>query len=811
MNILDELIRKKIVILDGATGTNLFERGLLPGEPPAFLNLKNPEAVYELQKEYVDAGSDVILTNTFSANPSNFKDNRYKKVIKNGIMIARRAAGNKKIIFGDVGPLGILIKPYGDGDFEKVYDIYSKIFQTFCDYGVRTFLIETFNSIIEAKAAFLAAKNYTDDILVSFTFQKNCRTLFGELPESIAITFEKLGAKAIGVNCTEPDTTIEVLKRMSFVTNLPLIAKPNAGKVMIEDNKVKNSISDKELAKYFESFVKAGARLIGGCCGTTPEYIKAISHKNVVAQITGHKIKNKKFFLVSPQKVIEVWGDSTVLIGERLNPSGRKKFRESLINGDYAIYGKEARSQEDAGVDAIDINAFVPELDEGSTLLNCLYEVLKSSKLPIIIDTQNFSAAEKAMMIYPGIGVYNSIPAREKELRKFLPLVMKFGFKAVISLVGSKIPHSFTERMQNVRLVLKIAKKLKFPKEDLIFDALVFSVATGAKQTEETLKTVKKLNEMDLKTILGISNVSFGLPERSFLNSALVNMAIRAGVNFLILNPLDQIVMGSFYATSAIYKKKINEYINWAKQIGAEPKNRSTDFGQTTIRRRDISPVKRTEDKASTPKESLIKAIVNGNCNTAVEYVKKMLDSGSAPQKIIDDYVFNSMKTVGENYEQGIFFIPDLLKSAEATKAVLEVIKKETRRPGDKETGRQGEIKKIVLATVKGDIHDIGKNIVSMVFESAGYEVVDLGKDVEATKIVEAVRKYKPVAVGLSALLTTTMPEMGNVIKLLRKNGFDTPVIIGGPNVSEGFAKKIGAYAAVQNAFDGLKIIKKIG
>ncbi len=814
MDIYDKLLKKRIVILDGATGTNLFDKGLIPGEPPASLNLKNQDAVYELQKKYIYAGSDIILTNTFSANPINFKED-YRKIIKAGVKIALKAAGDKKFVLGDVGPLGILIKPYGDGDFEEVYNIYCQIFKTFYKSGINSFLLETFNSIIEAKAAFLAAKEYSDNIGVSFTFQNNCRTIFGELPESIAITFDRLGTKTIGVNCTEPDTAIEVLKRMSLVTNLPLLAKPNAGKVWIEDNKLKNSISDKKLAGYFEKFVKAGARLIGGCCGTSPQYIKLISeHRNVVAPFmvskdaTGIRYIRQKnvFYLTSPQKYITIDKNSTIIVGERLNPSGRKKLKQSLLTSDYTIYGSEAKSQEDAGVDAIDINAFIPELDESKTLLNCLYEVIKNCNLPVFIDTQNFSAAEKSMRIYPGIGVYNSIPAREKELKRYLPLVKKFGFKVVISLVGKKIPRTFNERMKNVRLTIKVAKRLKFPVEDLIFDPLVFSAASEPEQISESLKTVAELSQKGLKTVLGISNVSFGLPERSYLNAVLVTLAINSGVNFLIINPLDQKVMEAYWSSRALLKKEVNDYIKWVK-----------DFLQRAVINRSESiankPIKRqlgSATEVATPDSRLIKGIVEGDVKSAVDEVKRMLDSGVSSQKIIDHYIFNGMKIVGERYEKGIFFIPDLMKSAEATRAVMELIKKRIKHsPGV--LGECGKKKRIVLATVKGDIHDIGKNIVAMVLESAGYEVIDLGKDVDTLKIVEAVKKYKPIAVGLSALLTTTMPEMGNVIKLLRKNGFDTPVLIGGPNVSEGFAKQIGAYAAVNNAFEGLRVLKEIG
>ncbi|MCX7995263.1 MAG: homocysteine S-methyltransferase family protein [candidate division WOR-3 bacterium] len=808
MNI-SNILRKKIIILDGATGTNLFDKGLTPGEPPSVLNLKNPDAVYELQKKYIDCGSDIILTNTFSANPVNFKDLKYKEIIKAGVKIARRAAGKRRFVLGDVGPLGIMIKPYGDSEFEEVYKIYYEIFKTFCRAGVKAFFIETFNSFIEAKAAFLAGREFSQDIFVSFTFQDNCRTLFGEIPESIVLTFEKLGAKAIGVNCTDPDVTLTVLKRMAQVSSLPLIAKPNAGKVRIEGNRVINSLSDQELSDYFDNFVRAGARMIGGCCGTTPKYIELIHKKkytpvrtNAISKSIQSKEQKKYFYIISPQKFIKIDNSSLVIVGERLNPSGRKKLKESLLKGDYRIYGEEAKLQEDSGADALDVNAFVPELDEDKTLLNCFYEVMKNSRLPLFIDTQNVSAAEKVMRFYPGLGVYNSVPARVKELKKVLPCAKKYGFGIVISLIGRRIPRTIQERIKNVELAIKIAQRFDYPVSDMIFDPLVFSVATETEQVKQTLKAVEIMNKMGLKTILGISNVSFGLPQRSLLNSALVVLAINSGANFLILNPLDSKVMEVYRSTRAIIKQEVQDYINWARYF---LKEKDTSFGEAKISKdADI----KIRSKTSIAEIGLIKAIIEGNVSMAVEETKKLIDSGITSAKILDDYIFKAMQKVGENYEKGVFFIPDLLKSAEATRGVLELIRRRMEKQSHlhSSTGK----KKVVLATVKGDIHDIGKNIVAMVFESAGYRVIDLGKDVDALRILNAVKKHKPLAVGLSALLTTTMHEMGNVIKLLKSEGIDTPVIIGGPNVSPGFARKIGAYAAANNAFEALKILKNL-
>ncbi len=791
----ERLLKKKIALLDGATGTNLLDCGLKSGESPAVLNLKNPDAVYRVQKAYVDAGSNAIFTNTFSANPLNFAHGKYRDVIRAGINIALEAAGKRAIVIGDIGPLGMMLKPYGDGDFNDVYEIYYDIFKTYKQSKIYIFVIETFNSIIEAKAAFLAARKFSNNILVSFSFQNTCRTLLGDMPESIAITFDKLGAKAIGVNCTTPETALEVISRMAKVTAIPLIAKPNAGNVVIDGNKARHTISDKKLAEFLPDFVRAGAKLIGGCCGTTPAYISMLREK-LPRLISTMPSKQKKtaWFLVSPQMHFEINNDSHIIVGERLNPSGRKKLSMALKKGDYSIYGEESRLQENAGARAIDVNAFVPELDEPNTLLNCIYEVIKNCKLPVFIDTQDFVTARTIMEVYPGIGVYNSIPARPEKLTKFLPLLKSFGFKAVISLVGKTIPKTCEERLANAKIAIKIAQKLNFPVQDLIFDPLVFSIATEPEQVKETLKAVKFLHEKGYKTILGISNVSYGCPERSALNAAMLIAALKTGLNFAIINPFDERVVSAFQAGCALFGGNLRNYMEWSKT-------------QPTIERQATAK-SQVSDRTGFAHDYLIDSIVNGDTNSATDAVYKLIDSDTPVRKIIDEYVFRAMQIVGDNYEKGKFFIPDLLKAAESTKVVLEIIKKKMKRSaGDIEQRR----KRVVLATVQGDIHDIGKNIVGMVFESAGYEVIDLGKDVSANRILQSARKYKPIVIGLSALLTTTMPEMEKVIKLLRKNGVDIPVIIGGPNVSDDYAKKIGAFAAVQNAFEGLRVIKKIG
>ncbi|MGB7054907.1 MAG: homocysteine S-methyltransferase family protein [bacterium] len=769
MNKLQQLLKNRIVILDGATGANLFAKGLAPGESPSVLNVRDEEIIYALQKAYVDAGSDIILTNTFSANPQNFSSAMLGKVIRSGVTLAKRAAG-KKILLGDVGPLGDLIKPYGVKDFEAAVNDYKAIFRMLSSTGLRNFFLETFTSILDAKAAFLAAKEYATEIYVCFSFGDNGRTIMGDTPESIAVTFEALGARGVGANCSSPDMVVEALQRMASVVQIPLIAKPNAGHVTIKEGVVHNTMAEAELARYFTKFVRAGANMVGGCCGTTPEYIRAIAKKRLKPVMRQAK---REFYLTSPNRVISVDVQKTLVVGECLNPSGRKKLRESLKQKNYRVYGADAMAQEKAGADALDVNAFVDILDERDTMLNAVGEVIKNTSVPLFIDTQDFKTAEAVLRFYPGVGVYNSIPARRDALLKWLPMVRRYGFKAVVSLIGKTIPKDKRERMKNARFVLSVAKRIRFPIEDLIFDPLVFPVATEQTQIDSTLETLSELRRMGLKTILGISNVSYGLPDRSVLNAALTTAALKKHATFLILNPLDEDVMGAINASKVLFQNE----------------------GLTKFIERY-----RTTKRLPVAANDIVSAIVHGNVEAGVTCAKESLDAGVSVKELTEKYLTKALETVGSYYEKGEFFIPDLLKAAEVAQSILGLIKRYM--PTGAKRG------KIIVATVKGDIHDIGKNLAAMIFESAGYEVIDLGKDVDTAAIVGAVRKHRPAFVGLSALLTTTMPEMENVIKALKHGKLNVSVIIGGPNVSSSYAQKIGALGAARNAFEGLRLVK---
>lgn len=773
------LLKKRIVLLDGATGTNLLDKGLAPGESPSVLNVRDPGAVERVQQAYVDAGSDIILTNTFSANPVNIPAAQLPRVLRAGVRIARKAAGRQTYVLGDIGPLGELIRPFGEADYEEAFTMFKMIARILSSAGIEAFFIETFTSMIEAKAAFLAAREFSSDIFVSFSLQDNGYTIMGERPETLALTFEALGAKGVGINCTPPDVALEALDRMSRVTSLRLIAKPNAGSVQISGTTIQHSLTDADLARYYARFVKAGANMIGGCCGSTPDYIGLLRRKHKRPK-TG-KV-GSSFALVSPGHVLTLEDKEFLVVGERLNPSGRKRVKECLLKGDYSIYADEAQQQEQARADILDVNAFIIEKNETETLSHAVMEVIKSSKLPILVDTQDFEAAERVLRFYPGIGVLNSIPARSRELRRWLPMIKHYGFKAVISLIGNKIPRTVGERMKYAVYALDIARKVGFPREDMIFDPLVFSAATDSDQAAVTLETVRLLRKRGLKTILGISNVSYGLPTRSRLNVAFMSAAIAHGVSFVIVNPMSNEVQNAISSCKALYHGMVTEYI-------------------ARLRASDTSVSRGQAGDRQKSKDSLIAAIVQGDPGMSVAHVRTMLGSHVAPQDIIDEHIAPALKQIGDQYESGSAFIPDLLRAAEASQHVLNMLKQYLPKHANKGT--------IILATVKGDIHDIGKNIAAMIFESAGYRVIDLGKDVGVTQIVQAIKKYRPDAVGLSALLTTTMPQMSRVVEYLREHNISTKVIVGGPNVSDAFAKSIGAFGAARTVLEGLQILRR--
>lgn len=764
--------RPEPVILDGAMGTLLLTSGLKPGASPTVLNLTAPDTVAKAHRAYLRAGADMILTNTFSANRHYYSAQRLGAVIRTGIELALRAGGPKAVI-GDIGPVGFMIRPYGKVAFAAAVRAYREIARHFGRHGIRTVLLETFVSISEAKAALLAAREFCPNVIVSFTFEPNGTTLSGYTPEAVAATFTALGATAIGVNCTLPDVAVRALRCMSRYTDLPLLAKPNI-------KPGARTAAEPALARRFGELRAAGATLIGGCCGTTPSYIRLIARQRRCCPAGDRPSSVGRIVISGPARVVTVDPGRPVLVGERLNPSGRTRIREAIVKQDFAVYTADARQQEQCGAQALDVNVFSPGADERRSMAAALSAVMAGSGLPLFIDTQDFAAAREALEHFPGVGVFNSVPATDKALSRWLPLARRYGFKTVVSCVGRRLPRTVSERLENAFRAVRVARRIGYPVDDLIFDPLVLPVATEPDQVEETLEAVRRMRRRGWHTILGVSNVSYGLPYRSGLNSALVAAAVAAGVSFIIANPCDERIRDAWLGSVALLHGGLRDYLDAYRESSG-----------ILIRR---------EAKPGLP--ALTDAIERGDVFAAVQQATSLCAAGTAVQTIVDRGIVRALSRVGVCYERGKAFIPDLLKAAQAAQAVLDSLRRDTTT-----VQRRGIV---LLATVQGDIHDIGKNIVAMVLNAAGYEVIDLGRDVAAARVLGVARQRKPNVIGLSALLTTTMPGMAETIKILRQGGCRTPVIIGGPHVSARFAAAIGAAGAARDALSGLSLVNKI-
>ncbi|RKX69781.1 hypothetical protein DRP53_07130 [candidate division WOR-3 bacterium] len=737
---------KKTIVLDGAIGTEL--KKIYPDLRSEQVLTKDPDLIQKIHQGYADAGADIILTNTFGVNPSRYRKEEIERLIRLAVRLVRKTG---RIVAGDIGPSGRIPEPFGDYHFDAMIEDYSFLARTLVRAGADILYLETFTSLIEARAAVLAARMMRKPVFVTLTFDDSLRTPFGDLPESCALILSELGATAVGANCATPEIVIEVLKRMRKVTDLPLIAKPNRG-VPTETG---FSYTPRKMASFIPELVGV-AELVGGCCGTDYQFIRAVAKKRRRIR----KRKRKVRILATPQRLFSL--DHTLLVGERINPTGRKRLTRALRRGDLNYIVAEAKAQEKAGAEAIDLNLFLPDFDEKAAMARIAAPLTKEISIPVFVDTKDLSAAEAFIKRYPGIAVINSSRVVREELIRSLRLAIRYGSYLVVSLSGRKLPKDHQERMRYFRLARKIARRVGFPKEHLIYDPLVFPVASEPDQLKETLRTVQELSRRGELTILGISNVSYGMPERSRLNAALVAAAIHSGVSFIIANPMDGLVRDVAAGAGILFEG-----------------------------RSAAGPAKKIE--------TLEDAIVAGDPRQALILAR----AESQPLKAIDEKVIPALRIVGKRYETGEIFLPQLLASAQAAKAAIDLLKERIPKR------RTRRLPPVILATVEGDIHDLGKNILKTLLLSHGIPVLDLGVNVRTDRIVKTVREKRAKVVGLSALMTTTMSRMAEVAERLKKRGLKVTLIIGGAVVDERFARRIGARHA-RDAIAGVNLIKKI-
>ncbi|MDE6275403.1 MAG: homocysteine S-methyltransferase family protein [Clostridia bacterium] len=762
-----DIIKNKIVLLDGAFGTQLQKRGLEGGAIPERLNVENPELVYSICKEYVDSGSDIVYTNTFGANRKKLKDSKeVETLIKAGVKIARQAAGDKLVAL-DIGPSGALIEPLGTMTFDEAYELFKEQVIAGKD-GADLIVIETMSDLYELKAALLAVKENCDlPVMASMTFDESGRTFTGCSVEAFAIT-ASAWADALGINCSlGPAQLLPIMQRLVDNTDLPVFIKANAG---LPDSEMNYSVSAEEFASIYEKYIDLGAGILGGCCGTTPEYIAKLDELRKRKKI-GKRNRKYQTAVCSSTKVVYI--DGVKVIGERINPTGKKAMKQALMDRDFNYIANQTIEQVEAGAQILDVNAGLPQIDEKQMLTEMVKYIQSLTDAPLQIDCGKPEAIESALRYYNGKPIVNSVNAEEKSLNSVLPIVAKYGASVVGLTIDEKgIPKTVEERVRLAEKIIKRAKSYGIREEDVYIDCLTLTVSAEPDQAVNTLKAIEILkSKYNIKTVLGVSNISFGLPARQIINTTFLTMAMHAGLDLPILNPNIPENMQAVDAFNVLTCKDKNCMTYTAKYA---------DYAGTQIIKKD------TEKSEGASGDKDIFYCIEKGLDRASVLTAELLKTHDALQ-VIDDYLIPALNRVGDNYEKGKIFLPQLIASADCAKACFDAVKKNL------PVGTNTEKGKIVLATVKGDVHDIGKNIVKTVLENYGYKVIDLGKNVPPMTVVDAVKENNIKLCGLSALMTTTVENMQETVKLLKEHCPDCKVMVGGAVLTEEYAKQIGA------------------
>lgn len=786
MNIRERL-GKELLFLDGGMGTLLQAEGLAPGELPETWNIEHPEKVEAIHRRYYEAGSDVVLANTFGANVCKFHDDRYtvEEVIRAGIANAKRAGeqiGKETYVALDMGPTGKLLKPMGDLDFDDAYEAFAEAVRYGEKYGADLIHIETMSDTYEVKAAILAAKeNSSLPVFVTMIFDERGKLLTGGDVPSVVAMLEGLRVDALGLNCgLGPKQMLPILNDLRRYTSLPIIVKPNAGLPKQKNGETYYDVEPDEFARIMQEVVKEGACVIGGCCGTTPEHIKKLVEE--CKDLPLREIEKKHDTIVSSYGQAVILDDMPRIIGERINPTGKKKFKEALKNEDMDYILKEAITQQDKGAHILDVNVGLPDIDEVAMMEKVVKELQSVTSLPLQIDTVDGKAMECAMRIYNGKPMINSVNGKQVSMDEVFPLIRKYGGVVVgLTIDEEGIPKDAEGRVRVAGKIINEAAKYGIDKKDIVIDVLTMTISSekdGAKVTLEALKRVRE--EFGVRTVLGVSNISFGLPRRPIVNSYFYAMAMQNGLTAGIINPSSEDMMKAYRSYNALmgFDENCTNYI-------------STYAGTTetvTVQASQAAAAAGNAPKAAGVEMTLKYAIERGLKEEA-HHITRDLIGTREPLDIIQEELIPALNVVGEGFEKGTVFLPQLLMSADAAKIAFAVIKDVLASSGQEEEKKE----KIILATVKGDIHDIGKNIVKVLLENYGFDVIDLGKDVPPEAIVEKAVEENVTLVGLSALMTTTVVSMEETIKLLREKKPDCKVMVGGAVLNQDYADMIGA------------------
>ena len=766
-----ELMKERRIYFDGGMGSLLQARGLKPGELPETWNLKNPEPIIQIHKAYLAAGADIILANTFGANRFKYGED-LEKIVTAGVANAKKAvaeSGKKAYVALDIGSTGKLLKPMGTLDFEEAVGVFAEIIRVGEKAGADLILIETMSDTYELKAAVLAAKeNSTLPIMATVIFDESKKMLTGASPQVVVSLLEGLGVDALGINCgLGPKQMKEIVKELLKYASIPVIVNPNAGLPRSENGKTVFDVGAEEFAEDMEEIVTMGAWFAGGCCGTTPAHIQAMVEK--CKEITPVPITPKNYTFVTSYSTAVELGGRPVIIGERINPTGKSKFKQALRDHNIDYILEEGVKQEDSGAHILDVNVGLPEIDEAAMMETIVYELQSIMPIPLQIDTTNMEAMERALRIYNGKPMINSVNGKAEIMEQVFPLVKKYGGVVVgLALDEDGIPDTTEGRLAIAEKIYQTGEKYGISRKDIVIDALVMTMSTNNESAKITLDTVKEITARGGKTVLGVSNISFGLPQRELINAAFFTMAMNNGLSAGIINPNAK-AMRQAYDTFCVLGGYDAQCMNYIENYA-------------------VTDAPNAAAKPATAKLNLTDSIIKGLKDQAYRATEEELKT-KEPMEIINGELVPALDVVGQGFEKGTMFLPQLLMSAEAAKAGFEAIRQYVQSHGE----AQEKKATIVIATVKGDIHDIGKNIVKVLLGNYGYEVIDLGKDVPPEKIVETVVDKHAPLVGLSALMTTTVVNMEESIKELHKEAPWCKIMVGGAVLTQEYADMIGA------------------
>ncbi len=783
-----------MIFFDGGMGTMLQRYGLSTGDCPDYYNITHADIVQRIHKEYADAGSNYITTNTFGSSPLKLKDydleNKVEEIAAAAVRNVRTACRNRVKVAGDMGPTGKFISPLGDLSFDDACENYYRLAKALADAGADCLIIETIIDIQEMKAALLAAKTACHlPVICQMTYAEDGRTITGTAPKAAVILLDAMGADVIGANCSVgPDKLLEAAKQMVPYTNKPIIIQPNAGMPVLKDGKTYFPLSPKDFGEKAPEFSAAGVSYLGGCCGTTPDHIRAVV-KALEGVETPAKQPVKPFTALTSRTQTVFIGDdyAPVKIGERINPTGRKKMREDLKNGSFVSVKKEALQEVAAGADVLDVNMGVPGADQVALMETAISQLSMLCPVPFSIDSTDPAVLEKALKIYPGRPLINSANAESEErLETILKLAKKYGAALLcLPIEKGNLPKTAEERIRIIHYIEKKALEVGLRKQDLLLDPLVLTVGSGDKGASETLRTIKLYKkEFGFPCVMGTSNVSFGLPARPRINAAFLTMALACGMNAPIVNPLDQGVKDAFVNAKLLlgFDKGATEFIKVAAQ-----ETTPTAAPATPIT--DLPPV-----------EQIKAAVMQGEKDEAAAATKAAIEKHIPSEQIIKEGLTAAMTEIGVGYGKGTVFLPQVMMSAEAMQAAFTVIK--TLLPASASAAKGT----MVLGTVEGDIHDLGKNIVSALLENSGYHVIDLGKDVSPASFLNAIEESHADLVGLCSLMTTTLPELEKTVQEVKKKYPEVSIMAGGAVVTQDYADSIGADSYCK---DGIAAIKE--